>query len=60
MHQAAWQSALQRASGEKVLDDPKLLRRSIKKDHKQKVHSAQKWQERLKYQKDQKQAKQEK
>lgn len=28
----AWRSAVARAGGEKVLDDPKLLKRSLKKE----------------------------
>lgn len=44
--QLAWQAALSRASGEKVLDDPKLLRRSIKRDAKQKARNTKKWEER--------------
>ncbi|KAK9827072.1 hypothetical protein WJX74_005562 [Apatococcus lobatus] len=39
-------SAMARARGEKVLDDPKLLRRSIKKDIKQREHKAKAWRER--------------
>lgn len=38
-----WQAALQRARGEKVLDDPKLLRRSLKREGKSKQKSAAKW-----------------
>ncbi|GFH19602.1 uncharacterized protein HaLaN_16570, partial [Haematococcus lacustris] len=33
--QDAWQTALMRAANEKVLDDPKLLRKSLKKDQEQ-------------------------
>ena len=43
---AAWASALSRARGDKVLDDPKLLRRSVKRDAKSKERSARKWAER--------------
>jgi hypothetical protein len=39
----AWASALQRARGERVLDDPKLLRRSLKREQKLKQHRAKKW-----------------
>ena len=45
-------SALARARGEKVYDDPKLLRRSMKRDSKLKERSAKKWEERLAAQKD--------
>lgn len=31
MQQEAWGTALARAAGEKVYDDPKLLRKSLKK-----------------------------
>jgi len=58
--QLAWQAALSRAQGEKVLDDPKLLRRSIKKDAKQKQRSTKKWQERVGQQQEAKQARQDK
>ncbi|MEW5297727.1 MAG: hypothetical protein WDW36_000912 [Sanguina aurantia] len=44
--QDAWQAALLRARGEKVLDDPKLLRKSLAKDGKKKEKSAKAWKER--------------
>ena len=53
-------AALARARGDKVFDDPKLLRRSIKRDSKSKERSAKKWEERLAVQReatDHKQAK---
>ncbi|GBF94110.1 hypothetical protein Rsub_07097 [Raphidocelis subcapitata] len=56
--QAAWQAAMARASGEKVLDDPKLLRRSIKKDAQRKQRSTKKWQERMGAQQEAKQTRQ--
>lgn len=58
--QLAWQAALSRARGEKVLDDPKLLRRSIKRDKSKKAASAKKWGERLGAQAEAKQARQDK
>ena len=56
----AWGAALARASGEKVLDDPKLLRKSLKKESKLKAKKAQAWQERLGKQEEQQQARQQK
>jgi hypothetical protein len=56
--QLAWQAALSRAQGERVLDDPKLLRRSIKREAKAKQKSAKKWQERVGAQQEAKQARQ--
>ena len=42
----AWKAALLRAGGEKVLDDPRLLRKSLKKDAKRREKSAKGWEER--------------
>lgn len=42
----AWEAALSRASGEKVLDDPKLLQKSIKRAERAKKKSREKWEER--------------
>lgn len=48
-----WSTALKRASGEKVRDDPELLRKSISKEKNMKVRSQKKWQARIeKVQKD--------
>lgn len=44
--QEAWKSALSRARGEKVLDDPKLLRKSMKKDAKLKEKKSNAWKQR--------------
>lgn len=60
LQKQAWGAALARASGEKVLDDPRLLRRSMKKEAKLKSKKAAAWQERISKQKEQQQAKQEK
>jgi isoaspartyl peptidase/L-asparaginase-like protein (Ntn-hydrolase superfamily) len=60
LRQDAWRNALARAQGEKVLDDPKLLRKSIKKEEKQKVKSAKAWQERTAQQEQRQKAKQNK
>lgn len=43
----AWKSALAKASGEKVKDDPDLLKRTIKRKDQQKKQSAKKWESRL-------------
>lgn len=50
--QLMMKSALARARGEKVFDDPALLRRSLKRDNKLKERSAKKWDERLSSQKE--------
>lgn len=42
-----WSTALKRASGEKVRDDPELLRKTITKEKNQKVRSQKKWQARI-------------
>mmetsp|Transcript_15557 Transcript_15557/g.26906 ORF Transcript_15557/g.26906 Transcript_15557/m.26906 type:complete len:396 (-) Transcript_15557:734-1921(-) len=42
----AWTTALSRASGQRVLDDPKLLRKSLKKEAKRKEKSTKAWEER--------------
>ena len=42
----AREAALSRASGEKVLDDPKLLQKSIKREARAKKKSREKWEER--------------
>jgi hypothetical protein len=43
----SWGAALARASGEKVLDDPKLLRKSIKRAAALKAHRTAAWADRL-------------
>lgn len=43
---AAWEAALKRAKGEKVKDDPKLLRKALKRREKAKEKSRAKWAER--------------
>lgn len=43
MTEAAWGKAMQHAQGEKVLDDPKLLSKAIKRKEKGKQKSAQAW-----------------
>ncbi|XP_014472597.1 PREDICTED: surfeit locus protein 6 homolog [Dinoponera quadriceps] len=43
----AWKAALAKANGEKVKDDPELLKRSIKRREKKKKQSAKKWDARL-------------
>lgn len=43
----AWKSALARASGEKVKDDPALLKKTIKKKEQLKRRSGKKWEARL-------------
>jgi Surfeit locus protein 6/60S ribosome biogenesis protein Rrp14 len=56
--QEAWGAALKRAQGEKVFDDPKLLRKSMKKDAKMKQKKSKVWNERLEKQKEGQEAKQ--
>merc|ERR1712048_548062 len=43
----AWSNAMQKAEGTKLKDDPKLLRKSIKRKEKQKKKSATVWKERI-------------
>ncbi|KAF0705055.1 Aste57867_7148 [Aphanomyces stellatus] len=42
-----WEKALKQAQGEKVLDDPKLLRNKLKKKLKQKDKSSKEWKQRV-------------
>jgi hypothetical protein len=56
----AWGSALARASGKKVLDDPRLLKRSIKREERAKEKKGKAWKERLSKQAEQQAAKQQK
>jgi len=56
----AWEASLKRARGEKVLDDPKLLRKSVKREEKKKQKSKEKWSERTKTVQDQQNAKKKK
>ncbi|KAK2584118.1 hypothetical protein KPH14_006559 [Odynerus spinipes] len=56
----AWKSALARAGGEKVKDDPDLLKRTIKRQEQQKKRSAKKWESRIETVHKSKQEKQEK
>ncbi|KAL3696666.1 hypothetical protein R1sor_010742 [Riccia sorocarpa] len=44
--QHSWAAAVSRAAGEKVLDNPKLIKKSMKRDQQQTQRSAKKWQER--------------
>lgn len=43
-----WEAALDRAQGEKVIDDPKVLRKNIHRADKKKAKSAREWKERIK------------
>ncbi|XP_076756234.1 surfeit locus protein 6 [Xylocopa sonorina] len=43
----AWKSVLAKASGEKVKDDPDLLKRTIKRKEQKKKQSSKKWESRL-------------
>ncbi|KAL6255080.1 hypothetical protein P5V15_013415 [Pogonomyrmex californicus] len=56
----AWKSALAKASGEKIKDDPELLKRTIKRNEQRKKHSAKKWNTRIEKQEKSKQERQEK
>ncbi|KAG0621031.1 hypothetical protein M758_4G262800 [Ceratodon purpureus] len=56
----AWSAAVSRAAGEKVLDDPKLLKKSIKREEGIRNKSAKKWQERSEMEKKDQQVKQQK
>jgi hypothetical protein len=54
----AWGASLKRAQGQKVLDDPRLLKRSIKKEAKLRKKKAAAWAERQEKQKEAQTAKQ--
>lgn len=56
----AWGAALARAKGQRVLDDPARLRRSLKKDRKTKEKRQAAWKQRLGAQAEQRGAKQKK
>jgi hypothetical protein len=56
----AWKAALARAHGEKVLDDPKLLRKSLKKEVKLKDKKAKIWADRQEQVKEKQSSKQQK
>lgn len=58
LEKEAWKAALARSKGDKVLDDPRLLKKSIKKDARVKVKSAKAWTDRNKAQAGQQEAKQ--
>jgi hypothetical protein len=47
LQEKAVKAALLRAQGVKVIDDPKLLRRKLKREEKQKQKSAKVWKERI-------------
>ncbi|XP_054272968.1 surfeit locus protein 6 homolog [Macrosteles quadrilineatus] len=55
-----WATALKRASGEKVKDDPELLRKSIAREKNKKMRSQKKWKARIDHVEKEKQEKQKK
>ncbi|GBG80380.1 hypothetical protein CBR_g30748 [Chara braunii] len=55
-----WAAALDRATGAKVLDDPKLLKKSLKREEKLKVRSSKQWSERKAQERERMEAKQRK
>ncbi len=55
-----WQKALDMARGEKLKDDPKLLKRSLKRQEKKKLKSSKQWEERKGLEKQAKERQQEK
>eukprot|EP01138_Halocafeteria_seosinensis_P015636 gb/GECG01015957.1/.p1 GENE.gb/GECG01015957.1/~~gb/GECG01015957.1/.p1 ORF type:complete len:377 (+),score=105.16 gb/GECG01015957.1/:1-1131(+) len=57
---AEWDAAMKRAEGEKVLDDPKLLKKTLKRKQKAKQKSRKQWEERKELTEQKKKAKQEK
>ena len=57
--EAGWSAALSRVGGEKVRDNPKMLRKTIKRKEKLKERSQKKWNERLARQKADKRDRQE-
>lgn len=57
---SAWQKSMERAKGQRVHDDPKLLKKSIKRERKKKQKSAQQWAERNRKQQEAQRKRQEK
>lgn len=57
---SSWKAALARSEGEKVRDNPDLIKKSIKKIDKRKAKSARQWQQRNEQVESKKEAKQEK
>lgn len=53
-----WDAAMRRAGGEKVRDDPKLLKRTIKREERKKKKSGKVWQDRRRQEADEKAEKQ--
>uniref|UniRef100_A0A803N2P3 Ribosomal RNA-processing protein 14/surfeit locus protein 6 C-terminal domain-containing protein n=2 Tax=Chenopodium quinoa TaxID=63459 RepID=A0A803N2P3_CHEQI len=45
--QHSWKSAMERTMGNKVHDDPKLLKKSLQKDKKKHAKSVEKWKQRI-------------
>jgi hypothetical protein len=58
--ETAWHRSLERAKGEKVHDNPNLLKKSIKREQKKKQKSAEQWAERHRKQEEAQRKKQEK
>ena len=54
----AWDKAIKKAEGEKLKDDPKLLKKTLKSREKRKTQSKKKWEDRVKTVENQKQEKQ--
>ncbi|KAJ7523679.1 hypothetical protein O6H91_18G058100 [Diphasiastrum complanatum] len=54
----SWNAAVSRAAGEKVLDNPKLIKRSLRREKQQRQKSAQNWQDRKDFEKKNADAKQ--
>lgn len=49
-----WDNAMKKASGEKIKDDPKLLKKTLKRQENKKKKSAKEWKHRLNENKDDK------
>ena len=60
MEKQTWNRALQKAEGVKLVDDPKLLKKTIKRKEQMKKHSQKKWDERVGMQKKRQAERQEK
>lgn len=56
----AWKSALAKANGDKIKDNPELLKRTLKRKEQKKKHSANKWNSRIENVQKSKQERQEK
>ena len=58
--QEAWDTAMKKATGEKIRDDPKLIKKTIRRQQQKKKQSKKKWEERAQNEKQKKEDRQNK